>query len=105
MESQLPDEQDESLKKLREIASKIGSGVNVNAADAAILGAGFYLGAVLNFRPGIDLPIVGYVGVPDVGAIVAQLKTQLRELKQDRETRLIPNVEYFNRGYVSCIAR
>ncbi len=52
------------------------SGALKRAPDLFLLGGGFYLGYVMNMRPGIDVPLIpgGFVGLPDFGAKVRELQ-------------------------------
>lgn len=77
-------------KTLKEtfLQSKALEGALKVAPDLFILGGGFYLGYVMNMRPGVSLPGIpvpivgsvggGYVGLPDFGARIDELKTQVK---------------------------
>jgi len=52
------------------------AGALKRAPDLFLLGGGFYLGYVMNMRPGIDVPLIpgGFVGFPDFGGKVRELE-------------------------------
>jgi len=52
------------------------SGALKRAPDLFLLGGGFYLGYVMNMRPGIDVPLIpgGFVGFPDFGGEITRLQ-------------------------------
>lgn len=107
-----------------DIAKAALSATLQRAPDLAILGGGYYLGAVMNMRPGIDIPLIGFVGFPDFGAKVTELQFGVDERKKRLEEAIERQAEdtasltecqqacqeRFNRGEInttelgSCIA-
>lgn len=71
-----------------QLQEAIGRAVNFNLTDAAILGMGFFLGYQMNMRPGIDVPIVGFLGFPDFGGAVKTLRSRTEVLGRQLETAI-----------------
>ncbi len=87
-------------KSLKEtfLQSKALSGALKASPDLFLLGGGFYLGYVMNMRPGIDVPLIpgGFVGFPDFGGKIKQLQTQVDAAENEvakEEAGLVTDVE------------
>ncbi len=63
---------------LAKAASKVGRGALRNAPDVAVIGMGFWLGWEMNMRPGIAIPNIGFVGLPDFGGVVDDLRQRVK---------------------------
>lgn len=51
------------------------------APDLALLGGGYYLGSVMNMRPGLTVPVIGFIGFPDFGGRIDELKEDVKNLQ------------------------
>ncbi|MEE9173340.1 MAG: hypothetical protein V3U41_10630 [candidate division NC10 bacterium] len=73
------------------LAQTIAKGLLGRAPDLAILGGGYFLGAVMNMRPGITLPNLPgfgevFIGFPDFGGVIDDLKEELVAAQGNLET-------------------
>ncbi len=93
-------------KSLKEtfLQSKALSGALRVSPDLFLLGGGFYLGYVMNMRPGIDMPLIpgGFVGFPDFGSKVTELTTQVKA-QEETVASLERSVKIIERD-ADCIA-
>ncbi len=81
-------------------------GVLRRAPDLALLGGGYYLGAVMNMRPGFTIPLPTgnvFFGFPDFGGKIDELRADL-QVQQDSVDNVEKKNEQIRKDLAACLS-